>query len=272
MRFVVQHETHYRYSAPVTLAPHLLRLTPRAESFIERRLTLHPAPIQQTEREDAYGNRVTDAAFEGETTFLRIESRFILETAAPPPAPAAAPPLPWPLPEAKVAAFLPPQETHESVRAFASDLAAGVGGDPSAFLERLTRTLYERTDRRIRLEGAANTPEETLASGTGACRDLTVLFIAACRSLGVPARFVSGYQAQAETPDGERHLHAWPEAFLPGAGWRGYDPTHGLPVADGHVALCAAPTQADAMPVEGGFYGSGVRSTLDFSVRIETGA
>ena len=106
----------------------------------------------------------------------------------------------------------------------------------------------------IRAEGAAWSPERTLVAGGGACRDVTALFMAACRSVGIAARFVSGYQAEADTPDGRRHLHAWPEAFLPGVGWRGFDPTHGLPVTDGHVALCAAPDQAATMPIEGGFW------------------
>ena len=92
----------------------------------------------------------------------------------------------------------------------------------------------------------------------------------ACRSLGIAARFDSGYQAQADTPDGRRHLHAWPEVFLPGLGWRGFDPTHGIAVTDGHVALCAAPDQADTMPVEGGFYGEGITATLDYRVEIAT--
>jgi transglutaminase-like putative cysteine protease len=100
---------------------------------------------------------------------------------------------------------------------------------------------------------------------------VTALFMAACRSLGIAARFVSGYQAEADTPDGRRHLHAWPEAFLPGVGWRGFDPTHGLAVTDGHVALCAAPDQAATMPIEGGFYGDGVASTLEYDVQIATG-
>ena len=90
----------------------------------------------------------------------------------------------------------------------------------------------------------------------------------ASRSLGIPARFVSGYQAHADTPDGRRHLHSWSEVFLPGLGWQGFDPMHGLPVTDGHVALCAAPGQVATMPVEGGFYGDGVTSTIAYDVRI----
>jgi len=99
--------------------------------------------------------------------------------------------------------------------------------------------------------------------GHGVCRDATNLFLAACRSLGAPARFVSGYQANADTPDGRRRLHAWPEAFAAGLGWLGYDPTHGVKVSDGYVSLCAAPGQAATMPVEGGCHGGGVTSTLD---------
>ncbi|WP_342586682.1 transglutaminase family protein [Methyloligella halotolerans] len=134
----------------------------------------------------------------------------------------------------------------------------------------MNTTLYRRTDRKIRAEGAAQSAAETLAIGRGACRDLAVLFIAACRCLNIPARFVSGYQAHAETADGKRYLHAWPEAYLPGAGWYGFDPTHGVMVADGHVGICAGPEQADTMPVSGGFFGPVVSSSLNFEVEIET--
>ena len=91
---------------------------------------------------------------------------------------------------------------------------------------------------------------------------------AACRSLGIAARFVSGYQAHAESQDGRRHLHAWPEVFLPGLGWRGFDATHGTVVNDGHVALCAAPEQSATMPIEGGFFGDGITAALDYHVQI----
>ena len=106
----------------------------------------------------------------------------------------------------------------------------------------------------------------------GACRDVTVLFLESARALGLPGRFVSGYQARPAVEDGRRHLHAWAEVFLPGSGWRGWDVTHGTRVTDGHVALSAAPTQAGTMPIEGGFsfVGRGVASTLGYSVVIDT--
>ncbi len=272
MRFSVCHETHYRYSAPVLFAPHVLRLTPRTDNAIllTHSFTIDPAPSVRQDLADHHGNAITRLEFGGPSGHLSIESRFDLETSAThAPAFSTLPPLPWPPAMFDAMAdYLPPGDQDESVRAFAAGLASESGCDALAFLALLNQTLFTRTDRHIRPEGAAQTPAHTLATGKGACRDLTVLFMGACRSLGIPARFVSGYQAHADTPDGRRHLHSWSEVFLPDAGWRGFDPMHGLPVTDGHVALCAAPDQAATMPVEGGFYGDGVTSTLAYGVRI----
>ncbi len=271
MRFSIFHETHYRYSAPVALSPHVLRLTPRADGAMLRmlHLTVDPLPGVRQDVTDRYGNALTRLEFEGLTGHLRIESRFDIEV-CPAPAPVCPlPPLPW-LPDTSgaLADYLPPGDQAGTVQVFAAGLASECGWEAHTFLDRLNRALFTRTNRYIRPGGAAQAPEQTLAARSGACRDLTVLFMAACRSLGIAARFVSGYQAHADTPDGRRHLHAWVEVFLPGAGWRGFDPMHGLPVTDGHVALCAAPDQAATMPVEGGYYGDGVNSTLDYGVRI----
>jgi transglutaminase-like putative cysteine protease len=130
--------------------------------------------------------------------------------------------------------------------------------------------MFARADRRIRPAGNAQPPTETLRTWKGACRDYATLFLAAVRSVGMPARFCSGYQATSETPDGRRYLHAWPEVFVPGAGWLGWDPTHGIPVDGGHVALCSAPEQAGTMPVTGSYFADhAVASTLDFTLTIE---
>ncbi|MBL3580476.1 transglutaminase-like domain-containing protein, partial [Rhodovulum visakhapatnamense] len=90
-------------------------------------------------------------------------------------------------------------------------------------------------------------------------------------SRGIAARFVSGYQAESEHPDGPRHMHAWPEALVPGRGWCGYDPTHGRAVGAGHVALAVAPDQAGTMPVEGGFTAGPVTAAMEVDLRIATG-
>ena len=274
MRFSVRHETHYRYSAPVRFAAHVLRLTPRPDSAVlnMHSLIIEPQPSVRQDLADRYGNAVTRVEFEQPSSHLRIESRFEVETQGPSALNGCdLPPLPW-LPGVSdtLPDYLPAEDHDRSVRSFAAELASASGSDALGFLESLNRALFSRTHRHIRPDGAAQTPAYTLAAGKGACRDLTVLFMAACRSLGIPARFVSGYQAQAETPDGRRHLHSWAEVFLPGLGWRGFDPMHGLSVTDGHAALCAAPDQAGTMPVEGGYYGDGVTSTLAYDVQVGT--
>ena len=103
------------------------------------------------------------------------------------------------------------------------------------------------------------------------CRDLSVLFMAACRRVGLPARFVSGYQ-QGDGIRAVRYLHAWPEVWIPGSGWYGLDPTHASVVGTTHVAIAAGPTPASVTPVEGGysFRGAELRSTLETEIRIDT--
>ena len=234
-----------------------------------------PEPADVREENDAYGNRITRVQFaEQATQELRIESRFELETSPPQPAFEPSERLPWTrLPADDLARYRPGDAgVDPTVIAFAKEVAAEVGQQPLAFLDHLCRTMHARADKQVRTSGDAQAAADTLASWQGACRDFTVLFLAAARSLGMPARFCSGYQSTADTPDGRRYLHAWPEVFVPGAGWRGWDPPHGVAAGEGHVALCAAPDQVGTMPVAGGFNfaGSSIRSTLDFDLRITT--
>ena len=284
MRFTVRHLTRYSYSEPIRLGPHLLRLTPRGGAasgggtLIARDLTVTPAPVVREDVTGADGSPFTRLEFSGETRVFAIESRFTFDTAAPEPLSMPLPGLPWAapgLPEAMGLSAAGQGAAREAIDPevvrFADALMRRAGGLPATFLAALTAELFTRTDRHIRPSGYAQSAAETLITARGACRDIAVLFIAAVRSQGMPARFVSGYQARAESVDGKRHLHAWPEVYIPGTGWRGFDPTHGLPVTDGHVALCAAADQLGTMPIEGGFWGGNVTSTLDYAVEIAVG-
>ena len=275
-RWAIRHETSYRYSTSVAFAPHVLRLSPRPEGVrtLARNLHVSPTPIEVLDFSDAFGNTCTRLTFgPNPADQLVIESRVEVQTFARP-LPnygLGLPPLPWASPGFdSLSTFRQPDGSAE-VAALAQRLLFEVGGAPLAFFDRLCTTLYSTLDRQIRVEGAAQTPAQTLALGGGACRDLTVLFLAVCRSLGVAGRFVSGYQGQEASPDGKRHLHAWPEVFVPELGWLGWDPTHGVAAGPGHVALCAAPEQAATMPIEGGFYFNGptVTSTLGYSITFD---
>ena len=273
VHFSVRHATLYRYSVPVQLAVHRVRLNPRLEQVQlgSHTLDVRPLPGTRAERIDPFGNRVTELAFWGSTQQLSVVSRFELDTWLPPAIDTYLQPLPWSVdPHDSLQPYRWEPAFDGGVASFADDLARSVGYTPIAFLDRLAETLAGRTDKQLRLSGAAQPPATTLASWQGSCRDLTVLFMAACRSLGIASRFTSGYLAPLDDLDQPRELHAWPEVFLPGAGFRGWDPSTGQRVLDRHVALCAAPAQEATMPVEGGyvFEGPSVTTTLDFDLRI----
>jgi transglutaminase-like putative cysteine protease len=273
-RWAIRHVTTYRYSVPVAFATHVLRLAPRSDGVrcLARQLQVTPTPLGVIAYDDPFGNSCSRLSFgPGHFNELVIDSRLEVEASArPDDARPNLPALPWLSGQDGLGAF---RERDESppVIALAGMLARSAGYEPLAFFEALCRNLYTNTDRQLRFEGAAQTPTQTLESRRGACRDLTVVFLAVCRALGVAARFVSGYQGQEQSPDGKRHLHAWPEVFVPELGWLGYDPTHGVRTGPGHVALCSAPGQAETMPVEGGFYfdGPSVTSTLEYSILMD---
>jgi transglutaminase-like putative cysteine protease len=279
VRFSVHHESTYRYSTPVTFAPHVLRLHPRpdASRLREQSIVVEPTPLSRVERADPFGNVVSEVTFPGvSASVLRIASTLDVETL---PSHGLAharslflPALPWTAPSWDNLGAYRVVDPSPAVHAFAEGIRCSQNGQPIAFLEALTRAIFERTDRGIRTDGAAQPPEVTLEQRRGACRDVALLFLACCRSQGMAARFVSGYQTQAQTPDGRSYLHAWAEVYLEGAGFCGWDAMHGIAAGEGHLALCAAPDQASTMPVEGGFFfaGSDVLSTLDWSLRIAT--
>ena len=111
----------------------------------------------------------------------------------------------------------------------------------------------------MREEAGVQRPTETLALGSGSCRDFATLFIEACRYFGLAARFVSGYLHSPETADGHGSTHAWSEVYLPGAGWIGFDNTSGAIVGQQHIATAVTRHPADAPPVSGSFSGANNR-------------
>ena len=270
----VVHETHYAFSRPVFLEPHLVRLVPRSDAgqtLVDYALSSNPAPAGRTAITDASGNQAIRLWFEGTTGEFSLISRasvrtlranpfdFLLDEAA------MAFPLGLTPPQREALAPFLAQEGDETVRRLSRNLAAQ--GGPLAFLNSLNGWIYEHISIAPRPEAGLQSPGETLALGRGACRDATVLFMAVCRAAGIPARYVSGYQS-GDPDQPERDLHAYAEAYLPGAGWRGFDPTLGLCVADGHVALCAAHRPELTAPVAGTFRGDAV-STLEHTITLE---
>ena len=277
MHFTIRHHSHYRYSQPVRLSPQRLRFHPRddgAQRVIEHQLNITPTPLGRNEHIDLEGNRVTQVWFEEETDFFDIELTmqvetlrhnafdFILEQES------TILPINHEHDVTCARAYLERIETDDAVTAFAAELSLAVERDTLRFLDQLNRQLFADFSHIHRDTGAPQSPAHTLQSRRGACRDLAVLFVDCCRAEGIAARFASGYQ-KGDLQSERRHLHAWPEVYLPGGGWRGFDPTHGAPVADSHVTIAAAAHPRDTMPVTGSFYGEGATSKFDFSLKIQ---
>lgn len=151
----------------------------------------------------------------------------------------------------------------------AQEIYHHVDGNTIAFLSELNQQIYTQCQYGIRETGSPLPAGITWTTKSGSCRDFAVLFIEVCRAIGLAARFVSGYQ-EGDLDSLDRHLHAWAEVYLPGAGWRGYDPTQGLAVADRHIALVASPVAQYASPIAGSFKQTGgVQAQITYQLLIQ---
>jgi transglutaminase-like putative cysteine protease len=277
----IRHTTCYRYSTPVFLEPHTVRLRPRCDGtlVVERfKLDFDPQPTGTSQFQDAEGNLVTRAWFNDVHSELTIAARCTVRTTRtnpfdfllPPPTPDRlleyGPELDALLAPARKRGL--PASRRDPVRRFTESIVRKAEFRLVPFLVLLTDDLFHRCRVVHREQGAPWPPDETWQRGSGACRDLAVLMVDACRSVGLAARFVSGCQ-EGDREQDRRELHAWAEVYIPGAGWRGFDPTHGLAVADRHVPLAAGVAPESASPVTGSFRGTGAESTMETELAID---
>jgi transglutaminase-like putative cysteine protease len=274
--FQLRHATTYGFSSPVTLSPHSLYLRPRSDHKLKLEaatLALSPA-AEVVWRNDLYGNSFAVAYFQGEATqldiiseltvetFPRSESqrRLLLETGTTQYSPTEqrmlAPYIDQPAENAQVAADW-----------INSGAVSVKKGQYERLLECAARIRYE-FDYRIRYEPGLQTPAETLLQHSGTCRDFAELMIAAARSLGCAARFVTGYVYTPNAAPGSSSPHAWAEVYIPAMGWIELDATNGL-VDDGDlIPVATAATGAELTPILGAFTGFGATSTMSVGVDV----
>ena len=281
MRFTIRHETEYRFSAPVFLEPHCIRLHPRQDggnaisSYI---LTVDPEPTTRSRVLDADGNLADQLWFAGLHRQLRIITETEVTTGRDNPYDylpferAGKLPLGYSAAERAALSSCLGGAEQPAVRAYADRFLEQIpaGMAVPQLLSELTARLSAEHRTIVRPEGAPYAPEVSLGTRDLSCRDLAVLFVAVCRILGIAARFVSGYQA-GDPEQEHRDLHAWAEVYVPGGGWRGYDPTLGLATADEHIAVAAAARPEDAAPVSGSFRGTGASAEISSAIQLTIG-
>jgi transglutaminase-like putative cysteine protease len=259
MQYLITHQTHYQYDRPVCLAPHLVRLRPRSDGWQTLQqfaIQVTPAPLNQSQILDLEGNTTIKLWFEqSEVTRLEVKTISQVETHQENPFNyliepwAGTIPIDYPTSlRDQLQPYLaqPDPIAHQ----LAQEIWLEANGELFSFLNGLNQRIYRECEYFIRDTGDPLPPTITWNQKRGTCRDFALLFMHVCKAVGLACRFVSGYQEGDETTT-EFHLHAWVEVYLPGAGWRGYDPTHGLAVADRHIALVASAQPKYTTPIEG---------------------
>ena len=278
MRIAVTHSTRFRYDAPVLLGPHTIRLHPRedgSQRLLQQQMSISPMPAGRAEQLDPDGNVVLQVWFDGPATELSVLSSFSVETLRenpfdfllPTPAELA---LPLKYPETLALAlshYANGTAVDEAVRAFAGARSAEAGHQTMPFLANLTETLCREWKQVLRPEGASRPAAETLALREASCRDLAVLFTESCRAVGIAARFVSGYEQTAAVAE-HAYMHAWAEVYIPGGGWRAYDPSRGVAVSTRHVAVAAAADPEMAAPISG-LYSGAARAHMHVAISMQ---
>lgn len=280
MRIAVTHFTRYRYDAPVFLEPHVIRLHPRedgSQRLYQQQMSIRPIPAGQARHLDLDGNVALQVWFVGQTTELSVMSAFSVETLRENPfdfllPPAAELALPMKYPEGLAAAlghYANGHAVEAPVRAFAEQLSVQAGRQAMPFLMTLTETLWRGWKHVLRPEGASYPAAMTLQLGAGSCRDMAALFAEMCRAVGLAARFVSGYERAAAMEE-HAYMHAWAEAYIPGGGWRAYDPSRGTAVSTTHVAVAAAADPEMAAPISG-LYRGRARADMEVAISMQVG-
>jgi len=268
----IRHVTTYHYKQPVSFGEHRMMLRPRDDDdqkVLESELEITPEPSQLTWTRDIFGNHVATARFAARASELRFESIIRLDHA---PAGfraadiedlARTHPFAYAAEDRPgLARFLAPLSPHPKLDRWASTFhREDESADTRELLVDMTQTIKRTFKHVVRHEKGIQDPVRTLKLASGSCRDLAVLMIAALRSLGIAARFVSGYLHLADDDDDDDRVtggntHAWVQVYVPGPGWVDFDPSSGMVGNQNLVRVAVVHEPREAIPLQGTWNGT----------------
>lgn len=277
----IVHDTHYFYHEPVKIGQHRLVLRPREGHDLQvesMHLDITPA-FALTWNRDVFGNSIAIVDFTGRASELRIVSDVLVTRSEHPlkkiwtaPHESTHPPVYDPLDRLVASAYqqvIYPEDA-TAVQTWLTTLPFKLPPGAHAAVGALNGYIHEQFPSKRREERGVLTPAQTLERGSGSCRDLATLLLEAARSLGIAARFASGYLDCEASELGVASTHAWTETYLPGEGWRGFDPSLGEETDAKHVVTGVSNHPRGVMPVSGYYDGTTAQfKELKVAVRFD---
>lgn len=281
----VRHETVYRYTQPVRFDEHRLMFRPRDSHdmrLLDTSLTISPrAKVRWLH--DVFGNSIAIATFNERAEELRFESEIMLEhyglSESDFPLDKNAETYPFQYPAQELPDLVPSIDRRypDPERRLDDWVSAFYSGTPvrtQELLTGITHAIRQQLVYQPRDQFGTQSPAQTLASGTGTCRDYALLMMEALRTLGLAARFVTGYLfdlAADMSPTGlvgGASTHAWVQVYLPGAGWTEFDPTNGIIGGENLIRVGVTRDPFQAAPLKGSFEGP-TNSYLGMTVDVQ---
>jgi uncharacterized protein (DUF2126 family)/transglutaminase-like putative cysteine protease len=272
LHVALHHRTLYDYDRRVQMGPQTIRLRPAPHSrtpVLSYALKIEPGGHFLNWQQDPHGNFMARAVFPDPVDHFHVDVDLVADMAVYNPFDFFVEPKAEQFPfeyerllRHDLEPFLLTQPLTPLLTEWLSEFRSERERRTVDFLVELNAKLQRDITYLVRLEPGVQTPEETLELRSGSCRDTGWLLVEILRQLGIAARFASGYLIQLKPdvkaldgPTGTdvdfTDLHAWAEAFIPGAGWIGLDPTSGLLAGEGHIPLACAPSPATAAPITG---------------------
>ena len=256
MRIRISHATTYRYEQPATGVIQTLRLTPRnhdGQYVVTWRIDVSEN-CQLTQHEDAFGNITHVFTADGPFAELRLTVEGEVETRDTGGVVSGAVER---FPPSLYLRETPLTRIDPTIDNFAYAANQDAGGDVLKTMHGLVRRLHADLAFDTNPTGTTTTAAQAFALKRGVCQDFSHIFIAAARSLGVPARYIGGHFRRNDGIVEQEAGHAWAEAFIPDIGWVGFDPANGICPTDAHIRVAVGLDYLGAAPVRGTRYGGG---------------